>query len=274
MSGPHLTYDKLLKITSYGIFAMNFKGTSVNDRRLKKCKRIKDAMHEGIYTGSPGKDIYYMLPYLNENQMDEIARKLEKKFPKTPPGNHVNVGALVRFIYGQFEKKGILRSDEDFERMKKEKLDWELSSKFVDLLYDKLEKNMNYYGMAILCEMKAHRLGDKAVLEKDNNKLLKMEKLYEQAVINAGKCKSYKHLFTPYYWAFRYFEKIKCKDNAIKYAFLTFKQAELYCPDARPGYVTKLFDCARYIEKYDKEEWKDFVKKYKNSNNKCVRKIF
>ncbi|KKK47522.1 hypothetical protein LCGC14_3154310, partial [marine sediment metagenome] len=29
-----------------------------------------------------------------------FVKELEKKFPKTPPSNHVNVGALIRFIYG------------------------------------------------------------------------------------------------------------------------------------------------------------------------------
>ena len=61
-----------------------------------------------------------MLPYLNDSQMKKIVDVIVGKFPHVPPGNHVNVGAFIRFIYGQFEKQGILRSDKDFERMKKE----------------------------------------------------------------------------------------------------------------------------------------------------------
>ncbi len=274
MNKPHITYEELLELTFYGIFEMNFKGISVNDNRLKKCKPIETAIHKGIYTGSPGKDIYYMLPYLNKDQMNEIINGLENKFPKIPPGNHVNVGAFIRFIYGQFEKKGILRSEQDFERMKNEELDWSLAKKFVDLLYNKLEDNNNYYGLAILCEMKAHRAGDKAVLQKDKEKLYNMEHLYEKAVKYAGKCKSYKHLFTPYYWAFRYFEKFEDNKNGIKYAFLTIKQADKYCPDARPGYIIKLLDCVKYIKKYDKSKYKNLIKQYKNSKNKCVKKVF
>ena len=216
-----------------------------------------------------------MLPHLSEEQIDELANRLESEFPKTPPGNHVNVGALVRFIYGVFEKKGALRSNEDFKRMKKEKLDWDLPIKFIDLLYKKMEKNNNYYGLTILCEMKAHRLGDKAVIHKDEDKLDDMELLYCKAVKYGSRCNSYKHMFTPYYWAFRYFEKWGNVDKAISYAFMTFVQADLYCPDARPGYITKLKDCFKCIEKHkDKKEVSSFVKKYKNSKNKCVRKLF
>ena len=56
-------------------------------------------------------------------QIEEVVGLVEEKFPKVAPGNHVNLGACIRFIYGQFEKQGILRSEKDFERMKKEKLD-------------------------------------------------------------------------------------------------------------------------------------------------------
>lgn len=269
-----ISYEDLLKLVSYGIFSMNFKGTSVSDDRLSKCQPIEGADYNGIYTGSPGRDVYHMLPHLTDDQMNEVAKKLSEKFPQTPPGNHVNVGAFIRFIYGQFEKKGILRSDKDFKRMKREKLEWSLSEKFIDILYKELENNNNYYGMSILCEMMAHRLGDKAVLEKDSRKLEDMEYLYNQSAEYAHKCKSYKQMFTPYYWAFRYFEKYKDDSRAKKYAILTIKEANKYCPDARPGYVTKLEDCLRYIAKHDNKKYLHFVSKYKKSKNKCVKKVF
>ena len=81
-------------------------------------------------------------------------------------------------------------------------------------------------------------------------------------------------MFTPYYWAFRYFEKFEDKDKTIKYVFFTFEQADLYCPDARPGYITKLQDCLKYIKKCDKNHYKSIVKKYKKSKNKCLKKVF
>ena len=272
MNKSHITYEELLQLVSYGIFAMNFKGISVKDERLNNCKPIENALHRGIYTGSPAKDIYLMLPYLNDKQIEELVCLFEDKFPKIPPGNHVNVGACIRFIYGQFEKQGILRSEKDFERMKKENLDWNKSREFIRLLYDKLEEHNNYYGMSVLCEMNAHRSGDEAVINNDKNKLNEMESLYNKSVKYALKCKSYKHMFTPYYWSFKYFDKFGDKEKAIYYAYLTMESADKNCPDARPGYVDKLTNCLGCIKK-DKKMWKSFLKKYKNSKNKCVKKV-
>ena len=253
---------------------MNFKGISVKDERLKKCEPIKGAAYNGIYTGSPGRDIYYMLSYLNDNQIKEIANELEKQFPIIPPGNHVNVGACIRFIYGQFGKQGVLRSEKDYERMKKENLNWDKSIYFLKILYDKMEENKNFYGMSILCEMNAHRFGDQAVLNRDKYKLIDMEILYKRSVEYAHKCKSYKQLFTPYYWAYKYFSKFKNKKKAIFYVYLTITSAEKYCPDARPGYVDKLTDCMKYIEKYDNVKWNKFYKDYrKNAKNKYIKKV-
>jgi hypothetical protein len=276
MNGPHITYKELLELISWGLFSFKIKGTSICDERLAiyKKKAINNAIYKGIYIGSPGRDIYYMLPYLTKQQIEEIVNMVEEIFPKKPPGNHVNVGMFVRFIYGQFEKQGILRSDNDFKRMKNEKLEWSSSRSFLKLLYDKLEKHNNFYGMSILCEMNAHRFGDEAILNGDVNKLYKMEELYKKSVDLAYKCESYKQMFTPYYWCFEYFRKYKSKKKAFLYACLTIKNADKYCPDARPGYVTKLLNCIEYIKKYDKKRWKSFYIKYKNSKNKCVKKVF
>jgi len=271
----HITYEQLLKLTSYGVFAMGFKGTSIQDKRLEECKKIDGAMHRGIYTGSPGKDIYLMLPFLTDEQMEEIIKEILNNFPNIPPGNHVNVAACIRFIYGQFEKQGILRSKKDFERMKKEKLDWELPRKFLKLLYKEFENNNNFYGLSMLCEMEGHRLGDEAVIYKDKNKLKEMEETYNKSVAFAYKCKSYKHLFTPYYWSGSYFAKLGETKKAIKYYKLTFEQAEKYCPDSRDGYIYKLAICAKYIRDKDGKRWNSFCKTYKkNSKNKCVKKLF
>ena len=255
---------------------MKFRGIQIVDSRLKdyKLKAIENAIYKGSYTGSPGRDIYYMLPFLTDKQMEEVANMIETKFPKVAPGNHVNVGQFLRFLYGQFEKEGILRSDKDCERMKRDKLEWDMSIKFVKLLYEKLEKNDNFYGMSIINEMNAHRIGDKAILTNDLNRLVEMEKLYNVSVELAYKCKSYKHMFTPYYWCFRYFNKIENKEKALSYAYLTMKNANKYCPDPSPGYVYKFLYCIRYIRKHDKSNWTSFYKKYKKSKNRCIKKTF
>ena len=121
--------------------------------------------------------------------------------------------------------------------------------------------------------MEGHRLGDEAVLQNNIEILKKMEKTYVKSVEYAYKCKSYKQMFTPYYWAARYFMKIKDVKNAIKYSKLTVKNAEKYCPDSREAYVDKLYHCVFYFKEHDKLNWKKFYKKYKNNaKNKCVKK--
>ena len=271
----HITYEQLLEIVSWGVFSKPMKGISCYGVGHLKSKKIKEAMHGGVYTGSPGKDIYLMLPYMSEEQICEVASLLCKHFPKTPPDNHVNVAACIRFIYGQFEKQGILRSKKDFKRMKKEELDWELPRKFLKYLYLELEKDRNYYGLSILCEMEGHRLGDEAVLKKDENKILEMEKTYLLSVNFAHKCKSYKQMFTPYYWASIYFIKIHSKEKALEFCKSTIRNAEKYCPDARDSYVSKILYCISYMKNYHKKEWNYFYEQYKNNiRNKCVKKAF
>ncbi len=275
----HITYKELLEIISWGLLSMPIKGTSIYDKKGKikeyKDMNISNAEYKGVYTGSPGRDIYLMLPYLNKDQMKEVSYKLSEKFLTDPPNNHVNIAACIRFIYGQFEKNGILRSKEDFKRMKKEKPNWSLSRKFLKLLYKEFEKNNNFYGLTILCEMEGHRLGDEAVINKDKDKLKEMEEIYEKSVQFAYKCKSYKHMFTPYYWCAMYFSKFKNVKKALYYYKLTIEQADKYCPDSRESYVHKLCRAVSYIKSKDEKNWNSFYKKYKNnSKNACVIKLF
>jgi len=270
--GSHIEFKELLEIISWGLLAKQVKGTQL--RGLGKYEKVENAFYGGVYIGSPGKDIYKMLSYLSEDQMKKTVVELCKVFPKNPPGNHVNVAACIRFIYGQFEKNGTLKSENEFKKMKENKPEWLLSRKFLRLLHEEFIKNNNFYGLSILCEMEGHRLGDESLINKDINKLKEMEEMYIKSVVFADKCKSYKQLFTPYYWAAMYFIKYGDNKNAIKYSRLTIIQAEKYCPDARRSYVEKILNCFECISK-DKNEWKNFYKKYKNSiKNKCVKKAF
>ncbi len=269
----HITYNQLLEIISWGLLSKEVKGIQLRGIKIKK--KIEGAVYGGVYIGSPGKDIYLMLKYLSKEQMEEVVYKLYEQFPFVPPGNHVNVAACIRFIYGQFDKNGILRSNKDFERMKKEKLNWELPRKFLGLLYKKFEKNNNYYGLSMLCEMEGHRLGDEAILNKNKEKLKEMEEIYKESVLFAYKCKSYKQMFTPYYWAAMYFIKFGNINNAIKYSELTITQAEKYCPDSRGSYIDKIVRCLKCIKGGNRKEWKKFYKGYKKKiKNRCVKTAF
>jgi hypothetical protein len=266
---PHISYKLLLEVTSWGIFAMKMKGKSVSDERIKKLCKVKNAVYGGIYVGSPGKDIYLMLPYLSDKQMKEVVLIMVQNFPKIPPRTYVNIAACIRFIYGQFEKQGILKSNKDFERMKNEKLDWILSRKFLKMLEMEFKKNNNYYGLDILCEMEAHRLGDEAVIKRDEKILKNMEEKYNKSVKYANKCKSYKHMFSIYYWMGEYFKKFGKIEKAVKYFKLSIANAsKYYCkyfPQGEQYYSKRLSDSFKYIKDNDKIDYKEFSKKYKNS---------
>ncbi len=263
-----LNYDQLLEIVSWGIFSMDMKGNSVCDKRLDKIKKIDGAAYGGVYVGSPGRDIYSMLPYLNDHQTKEISVLLCSKFPKKPPRTYANIAACIRFIYGQFEKQGSLRSDKDFERMKKEKIDWSLSRNFLKLVMKELKNRNNYYGLTMLYEMEGHRLGDEAVISKNRSKLEKMEKNYNKCVKYAGKCRGYKHMFSIYYWAYEYFRKFGDVKNSIKYAELSIINANKYYykyfPKGEQYYSNRLLKAFKYIDKMEdsnKNKLRSFLKK-------------
>ncbi len=237
---------------------------------------FEDAFHGGAYLGSPGKDIYFILSRLTDEEFDVLAERHSHQYPKNPPSNHVGTAACIRYIYGQFEKQGILRSKDDRKRMikeaKKEKLDWNASRRFIIALREKFKEQENYYGLCLTSEMEAHRLGDEAYLHKDRDKLKQMEETYLESVKYAHKCKSYKQMFTPYYWASRYFMLFKDAPKAIAYSRKTIEEAEKHCPDARRSYVDKLEDCAQYLKKNDKK-WKRFRKIIITGENRVVRKL-
>ena len=49
---------------------------------------------------------------------------------------------------------------------------------------------------------------------------------------------------------------------------------EQFCPSSKQGYLVKAMDCAKYMKKYHKNEWKEIYSYYKkNSKNDCIRKM-
>lgn len=280
MEEPHITYEELIEVSSMGVFAMDYKNTSICDSRYNELKPrilsecpIEGAYLRGFYSGSPGRDIYLMLPYLTDDQMGKVADVIVSKFPTCPPGNHVNVAVFIRYLYGQNEKNGIFHSKKYFKESQDADKGLILPRKFSELLHNRFENNDNFYGRCILSEMDAHRYGDEAVMYRDVNKLKHMEKLYNESVEYAFKCKSLKHMFTPYYWAFTYFKKFKNKEKAADYACLMLKNASIYCPDSRKGYKAKVKQCVKFLKKDDKV-WQNIRKQcLEPSSNKCVKKV-
>ncbi len=270
MKKRHITYKQLLEIVSWGIFSMKMKRNSVSDKRLKKCVPIKGAIYNGIYVGSPGKDIYFMLPYMDKGQMREVAVLLSKSFPSIPPKSYGNISACIRFIYGQFEKQGVLKSEKDFKRMEEEKLDWTLPREFMWFLFEEFRENKNYYGLSMLHEMEGHRLGDEALIYKDKKKLKEMEQNYFLCIEFAKKCKGYKHLFSIYYWEAGYFKKFGNINKAISYFKLSILNAEKYYykyfPNGDQYYSKRLLNAFQFVKENDSKNWKKF-------NNKCKKNI-
>jgi len=270
----HISYEQLLKIVSWSLFTKSMKGTHIRNMP-KNLEPIEGAVSGGLYIGSPGKDIFFLLPFLNEEQFNDLAERMVDLFPKTPPLNHVNIAACVRYIYGQFDKNGIFLSKGAYKKVEKHRDNWDLPRQFLIILEKKLQKKKKYYGISVLYEMEGHRLGDEAVLDKDKDKLKRMEEVYNTSVEYALKCNSSKHTWTPYYWAFKYFERFGDKKNALKYLKKAIESNNNYNTECRPGYMTKMRKCVEYIKENDKNDWKKVSKKYgKNYKNECIKQTF
>ncbi len=259
-----LEFDKLIELCSKKILSKVPKVSGL----------VKGAFNGGDYLGRPGKDIYFALPNLTDGQMDRLADVLSDRYPFVAPNNHVGYAGCIRYIYGQFEKQGILRSDEDFERMRRDGVEWSLPRKFMLILKNKFEEKKNYYGLCLYYEMEAHRLGDEALLRLNNDELLNMEVCYEKSNKYAEKCNSLKQKFTPQYWACMYFAKIRDHNRGLKYAKETLKQMEKFCPSAKQGYLVKAIDIAKYLKKSHSAEWNNIRSMYvKTAKNDCIRKM-
>lgn len=262
MTGSNINFDQLIELCSK---------PKIQVKPAKVPGPMEGAFNGGCYLGTPGKDIYLFLPKLTAEQFEKLVDVHSKQYPKKPPGNHVGVAACVRYIYGQFEKQGTLRSPRDMKRMRKEGVDWKLPRRFIEALRKKFKERKHYYGLCILAEMEGHRLGDEALLQKSRSKLNEMEKTYLDSVKYAHKCKSFKQMFTPYYWSAKYFMVFEDEEKALHYSKTTILEAEKHCPDARASYVDKLLDCANYLKK--KGKWHKWRRKVADANNRAVKKM-
>jgi hypothetical protein len=257
MNDP-LTYEQMCKIVLKGIGPTKHKG----------------AFSGGEYLGNPGKDLYFWIEKTDDvNKMDHIACLLAKNFPMQPPHNPIEYGACVRYIYGCFEKQGILRSPKDKNRMVSSKQDWQKSTLFINFLFKHLENRKCYFGLALLSEQMAHRFGDRYMIDDNEENLPLMEEYYLKAYNYALKCKSKKHLMTTFYWEGRYWGEIGNKEKAIYYYRKAVKAANKYCPDARGSLQDKIMDEFKYLSKHDKD-YKNFRSYWKShATNDAVKKV-
>jgi hypothetical protein len=267
----HITYEQLLELISWGVFTKNMKGTSIIDSELSDIILLKDNMqgacYNGIYVGSPGRDIYCFLPYMSDDQMREVAKKLSEVFPKNHSGHHVQTSSCIRSIYGMFQKEGVLLSDTKMEKMREEDIDWTLPMKFLNILCEEFKKIKNYYGLCITYEINGHRFGDEAIIDKDVNKLELMSEEYEKSVKYASKCNCKKQIFTPYYWGAKYYDKYGDKENAVKWYSLMMKNFNKKGAKRKGVYTGKLIDAANRMRKLNLEEFKNIYNFYIVKNN-------
>ena len=238
-----ITFDELMTIVSWGLFTKPVKKNQINWKGLEALPNIKGAEYNGKYIGSPGRDIYMMLPFLSKNQMEVTAKHLCEHFPIKAPSHNVQYSACVRFIYGQNQKQGALRSEEDIIRMKKNGFDWSLPRKFINILKIFMEQKNKYYGLTIVHEIDGHRYGDETIIY-NNNSFVLMKENYKKAVEYASLSKSYKHLFSIYYWASKYcfkIDKIKEAEYYSKKALISAgKYYHKYFPNGDPYYSSRL----------------------------------
>ncbi len=255
----HLKYKQVMELVPLGIGPAKYKG----------------AFRDADYLGNPGKDLFFWIDQTSppETDMKSVASLLSNQFPSSPPHNPIQYGACVRYIYGCFEKQGILRSKSDKKRMVSQKQEWEQPSIFISHLFESLESNKNNFGLALLSEQMAHRYGDRYVIDKDRSSLPLMEEYYRKSYEYALACGSKKHLMTTFYWEGRYWAEINNKEKAIHYYRQAVKAANRFCPDARQSLREKIMDEFKYLSKHD-PEYSSFLSHWrKHASNKAVKAV-
>ena len=264
-----LLYEELLELISWGIPRQLDK----EKERIQKHKKIQNAFYGGHYVGAPGRDIKVLLPFLNYIQLQEIANELSNQYPLISKGNHIGYSACIRYIYGMEDSRlGLLQSKEYCKTKKEKGLDWEVADKLIKLLENNFIKKNNHYGLCILYEMKAHRLGDKFIISGNKKFAKKMEQLYVNSQKKSQLCNSYKHKFSPYFWAAKYFEQFKMEKKMLYYANLCITAAN-ETPAAKESYANKIMSCFLMFKKtLDKKQWYNFYKQWKRkAKNRAIK---
>ena len=257
-----MVFEQIVEMLNAGIMSV-----------VNKTPRFPFGFRGGNYLGCPGKDIYFILSDLSDEQFCCVAKKLASLYPQKPPNNHVKWAACIRYVYGCFEKQGCLRSKRDKERMVEENLDWTLPVQFMDEVSKYFKRFDNKYGLVLHYEMLAHRWGDRAIIEKNKFHLETMLGLYHKSQAMGRGIKSWKHTFTPFFWAAGYLASMK-DSKAVNYYKLNLKMMSKYCPDAREGYREKAKTSLQYIKAHSNtDEWNEFYVKHKKRKNKCLRKV-
>ena len=192
-----------------------------------------------------------------------------------PPGNYEHVSAALRYIYGCFDKQGCLLSKKHQKVIAK--FTWDEQDIFIEKLEKRLHELDNHFGLLALYEMKAHRLGDRAIVT-DNLVLMEdMIECYEKSISYMPelkrKYKGYSYRHTPYYWCACYLERYS-KSKAVKYHIKSLRQLEKHCKEGKKGYREKIKHSLLYIKKRaSANKVKSIKKEVSKYRRKCFAKM-
>lgn len=231
---------------------------------------IPEAIHDGIYMGCPGKEIFHGLGFLSEEEINILVQKVCEKFPFIPPGRSVHLSVFLRYIYGCFDKQGILYNNDQKQEIIAASRDWSKSHNFAEKMCEQFDKLGNSYGHMMTLEMMAHRIGDAVEITGDQSLIDKMVKIYEKAGQMAVKIGDNKNTFSSYYWCFKYLVHFKQpKDRCIRYAVMFFDNVEQFCKSSTvKGKLASSLNLIRSI--LTKREWKRFIKRFVFYKNKVL----
>lgn len=262
LSSYNMTYKKLLQLIKMGI-----------RQKKDEIPPMRNAFRGGNYLGCPGKDVHFGLLKLNmdQNELFNVCKSFASVFPNVPLRDHTGVAACFRYIYGCFDKQGILLSSQHRKIVANN--NWKIALPFIDIVENEFLKSNNYYGLVIHYEMKAHRYGDDAIIYKSKDDISIMLDNYSKSQEFALKSKSYKHTFTPIYWAACYLEQLDTS-KAVLYHMNSLEMMDKYCPDARDGYMTKAIHSCKYIiDHIDNDQKHKFTTWIKTISNVCLVRI-
>lgn len=260
LSSYHMSFDELTQLIQLGIQPDN------------KCNsRIESAFRKGAYLGCPGKDIHFaLMMYMSTEQEDALAELLSVVITHKPTSSSEHLLACFRYIYGCFDKQGVLLSKHNKKIISQ--FDWDRYKRFVNKLQNNLEAIDNVYGLMLLHEMQGHRTGDEMVVNNNADMMSKVICHYEKSMsylpIVTNRFSYYVYHQTPYYWCARYLEYAN-KQKAVEYYVKNIRTLESHSNDKRKSIRDKVQHSLYYIQKYsNKHDWEMFkreVLKYKKN---------
>lgn len=159
----------------------------------------------GLYAGCPGVDIYnYLNASFNDDELNRLIQRTASFFPETRSGRPTNLTCFLRNIYNMEQKNGVLLHDVRKKELIALHPDWKISHIFIDRLIERLVNTKKYYGIIIAKEMKAHRLGDEAIIYNNVNILKETILIYSYCYEESIKMSVVKNECSSSYWAARY----------------------------------------------------------------------